>query len=91
MASPAEKNQKFTYGDYLEWLDGERWELIDGEAFNITPTPSRTHQEILLALADIFTIIWKTNPVKCMWPRLMSGFRRPINPRRISPRWFSPT
>jgi Uma2 family endonuclease len=54
MASPAEKKRKLTYGDYLEWLDGERWELIDGEAFNMTPAPSRTHQKILLALADIF-------------------------------------
>ena len=54
MSSPVEKNQKFTYGDYLEWLDGERWELIDGEAFNMTPAPSRTHQRILLALADSF-------------------------------------
>jgi Uma2 family endonuclease len=54
MASPAEKNRKFTYGDYLEWTDDERWELIDGEAFNMTPAPSRTHQKILLALADIF-------------------------------------
>ena len=54
MASPAEKNRKFTYGDYLEWPDEERWELIAGEAFNMTPAPSRTHQKILLALADIF-------------------------------------
>jgi Uma2 family endonuclease len=54
MASPAEKNQKFTYGDYLEWPDEERWELIDGEAFNMTPAPSRTHQGILGALFNAF-------------------------------------
>ena len=54
MASPAGKTHKFTYGDYLSWTDEERWELIDGEAFNMTPAPSRTHQKILLALADIF-------------------------------------
>ncbi len=54
MPSPAEKNQKFTYGDYLEWPDGERWELIDGEAFNMTPAPSRAHQGILGALFNAF-------------------------------------
>ena len=54
MASPAEKNRKLTYGDYLEWTDKERWELINGEALNITPTPSRRHQGVLMALASEF-------------------------------------
>jgi Uma2 family endonuclease len=54
MASPAEKNRKFTYGDYLEWRDDERWEIIDGEAFNMTPAPSRAHQGILGALLNTF-------------------------------------
>ncbi|MCP4216524.1 MAG: Uma2 family endonuclease [bacterium] len=40
------ETQKFTYGDYLKWDDGERWELIDGEAYNMTPAPRRIHQEI---------------------------------------------
>ncbi|MCU0580746.1 MAG: Uma2 family endonuclease, partial [Desulfobacterota bacterium] len=47
MAFPAEKNRKFTYRDYLEWDDDRRWELIAGEAYNMTPAPSRAHQEIL--------------------------------------------
>ncbi len=54
MASPAERNQKFTYGDYLKWPDEERWELIEGEAFNVTPAPSRTHQKSLGALFTSF-------------------------------------
>jgi Uma2 family endonuclease len=37
---------KYTYSDYLEWEDGERWELIEGEAYNITASPYRRHQEI---------------------------------------------
>ncbi len=36
----------FTYGDYLEWPDDERWEIIDGEAFDMTPAPNTLHQEI---------------------------------------------
>ena len=42
--------KKFTYGDYLTWPEEERWELIDGVAYDMTPAPSRVHQEILVDL-----------------------------------------
>ena len=43
----AEKTDKhFTYTDYITWPDEERWELIDGQAYNMTPAPSCTHQKI---------------------------------------------
>jgi Uma2 family endonuclease len=54
MASPAEKNRKCTYQDYLKGDDDERWEIIDGEAYNTPPAPSRAHQEILGALFNTF-------------------------------------
>jgi Uma2 family endonuclease len=54
MESPAVNDQKFTYQDYLEWPNEERWEIIDGEAFNMTPAPSRAHQGILGALFNSF-------------------------------------
>jgi len=28
------KEERFTYGDYLQWPDEERWELIDGAVYN---------------------------------------------------------
>lgn len=37
----------YTYGDYTKWPDEERWELIDGVPYNMSPAPSRTHQKIL--------------------------------------------
>ncbi len=37
----------FTYADYLTWPDGERWELIDGQAFAMSPAPSNFHQLIV--------------------------------------------
>lgn len=40
------KDEVFSYGDYLKWDDGERWELIDGVAYNMTPAPSRFHQQV---------------------------------------------
>src|ERR1035437_4118940 len=39
-------NETFTYRDYLSWDDDERWELIDGHPFCMTPAPSRRHQEL---------------------------------------------
>lgn len=31
---------KFTYSDYVAWPEEERWELIDGEPYNMTPAPT---------------------------------------------------
>jgi Uma2 family endonuclease len=47
MALPViKKGNGFTYGDYITWSDDERWELIDGYAYNMSPAPSRRHQQI---------------------------------------------
>lgn len=51
MSGPAEEQTGFTYGDYCAWPDEERWELIDGEAFDMTPAPGLAHQEVALAMA----------------------------------------
>lgn len=48
----------FKYGDYLLWPDDERWELIDGVPYNMTPAPSRKHQEILVALTVVLQPIF---------------------------------
>jgi len=39
-------DQRYKYSDYLTWEDGERWELIDGIPYNMTPAPRRFHQKI---------------------------------------------
>lgn len=36
----------FTFKDYLTWNDNERWELINGVAYNMAPAPSVNHQRI---------------------------------------------
>lgn len=38
--------RKFTYRDYLTWGDDERWEIIGGEAYNMTPAPTVVHQNM---------------------------------------------
>ena len=47
MAEFAVKMQeRHTYGHYRDWPVDERWELIDGVAYAMSPAPSRQHQEI---------------------------------------------
>lgn len=55
MAIP-DKNERYSYADYLTWDEGERFELIDGEIFNMSPAPSRRHQQVLRELATAFSV-----------------------------------
>jgi len=40
----------FTYRDYRQWPDDERWELIDGVAYNMCAAPTTYHQTIAFEL-----------------------------------------
>ena len=40
------KEKRYTYADYCSWSDCERWELIDGAAYAMSPAPSWIHQAI---------------------------------------------
>ena len=57
-------NEKFTYNDYLTWPDDERWELIDGEAYNMTPAPSIKHQNVVVNLSFIMKSKLLNNPCR---------------------------
>ena len=47
MVEPLRKNEDaLTYADILSWTDDGRWELIDGVAYDMSPAPTRRHQEI---------------------------------------------
>lgn len=55
---PHWQRQRYSWDDYLSWPDGERWEIIGGEAFDMTPPPLTRHQhvvgELYQALAAFF-------------------------------------
>ena len=36
----------YTVADYMSWSDDERWELIDGIAYDMSPAPTIKHQNI---------------------------------------------
>jgi Uma2 family endonuclease len=44
---------RYNYGQYLQWDGTERYELIDGELFDMSPAPSEPHQWIVTALGAI--------------------------------------
>ncbi|HAO19544.1 MAG: hypothetical protein BWK80_16720 [Desulfobacteraceae bacterium IS3] len=44
MGFPLKKTETYAYGDYLRWPEDERWELIYGDAYNMSAAPSTRHQ-----------------------------------------------
>ena len=40
------KEELYTWADYQKWPDEERWEIIDGEAYMMSPAPTTRHQAI---------------------------------------------
>jgi Uma2 family endonuclease len=47
MQIPKEKlKDHYTYSQYKKWPDEERWEIIEGEAYDMSPAPGITHQRI---------------------------------------------
>jgi Uma2 family endonuclease len=48
-----DENGRYTYADYLEWEGPQRYQLFNGEAFQMA-SPSVTHQGILMGLSSKF-------------------------------------
>ncbi len=59
-----EPDRRYTLADYQTWPDSERWELIDGAAYMMSPSPSRGHQDLILELAGILRDFLKGKPCK---------------------------
>ena len=51
MGLAAKKEEGYTYNDYITWPDEERWEIIDVEAYDMSPAPRVKHQTIVTQLA----------------------------------------
>lgn len=50
MSLAVRKDRKYTYDDYCSWPDEERWEIIEGYAYNMSPAPTIKHQRIVSLL-----------------------------------------
>lgn len=53
---------RFTYADRMNWPADERYELIDGIAYDMSPAPSRRHQKIITALIIQFGLFLEDKP-----------------------------
>ncbi len=49
-------NKRYTYADYLTWMDDVRRELFDGFIKLMTPAPSRRHQDISTNFMRILSV-----------------------------------
>ena len=57
-------NKRITWQDYLSWPDDERWEVIDGVAYYMSPSPTSRHQVIAGNFYSILKDKLKGNPCK---------------------------
>jgi len=65
MADPARAPlERFTYGDYRRWPDDERWELIDGMAWSMSPAPKRRHQSLAGTIFSDLANFLRAKPCK---------------------------
>lgn len=55
---------RYTYADTLRWPDDGRWELIDGEAYAMTPAPTPTHQTIEAELVGQLIAHFRDKPCR---------------------------
>ncbi len=64
MALAVKLNKKYTYADYLTWPAEERWELIEGVPYDMSPAPSPGHQEVLVSLVLLLGPFFKSKPCR---------------------------
>jgi len=58
MAQAIKKQRRYSVEDYQEWSDDEKWEIIDGVTYDMSPAPRIKHQNIV----SNFHINLKTHP-----------------------------
>lgn len=47
MSLNKKSTKRYRYWDYVTWPDEERWELIDGVAYDMSPAPEIKHQDVV--------------------------------------------
>lgn len=61
----AKENKIYTYKDYLTYDENERIEIIGGEIYNMSPAPSRIHQQLISEISYILQHHIKSNNGSC--------------------------
>lgn len=62
---PGQKQQKYSYADYLTFGEHENYEIIDGVPYAMSPAPSTDHQRISMnLLGEFYTKLYKISRMK---------------------------
>ena len=77
-------NKRYTYADYLTWLDNKRRELLDGFIRLMSPAPSSTHAQVSMELSFSFMNYIKQNDGKCQVFCAPFDVRLPKKPDEIA-------
>jgi len=56
--------ERFTYRNYRTWPEEERWEIIDGQAWSMSPAPMRQHQAVVRYMTEKFGAFLRGKPCK---------------------------
>ncbi len=57
--------KRYTFADYLTWIDDKRRELLDGFIQLMSPAPSSKHQQVAFDIVSAFALFRKKNNNKC--------------------------
>lgn len=64
MSTAQKLSRPYTYADYQQWTEDERWELIDGVAYAMT-APLRIHQEVVFEVGGQIRDYLKSQSAAC--------------------------
>lgn len=79
-----DENKRYTYADYLTWLDGKTRELLDGFIRLMSPAPTLTHAEISSNLIVALGSYIKNNNGSCKAFTAPFDVRLPKKPDEIT-------
>ena len=64
--SAVSPDERYTYKEYRTWPEGERWELIEGVAYAMSPAPTRSHQRFVVDLVGKLYAFLKGRPCELL-------------------------
>jgi Uma2 family endonuclease len=62
--SEAARRLTYDWDDYRSWEDDQRWEIIGGQPYAMTPAPTSRHQQIVTELATQIVNVLKGKPCR---------------------------
>ena len=57
-------HKRYTFADYLTWIDDKRYELLNGLVKIMSPAPARKHQELSIKILGFFIYYLKKKKCK---------------------------